>query len=194
VILDAYERIGDAWRQRWDSLSLFTPAGYNGLPGMPFPGEAHSFPTKDEVADYLEAYATRFDLPVRTGVRVNRLTKEEDRFVVAAGDHRFEAEQVVVATGAYQTPRVPAFASDLDPTIVQIHSTEYQNPSQLQEGGVLVVGAGNSGALRSRSRSPGVTLRGCPAETPATNPLAPEPCRTGCSCPSSGSSSRMCSP
>jgi len=146
VILDAHERIGDAWRQRWDSLRLFTPAGYNGLPGVPFPGEAHSFPTKDEVADYLEAYATRFDLPVRTGVRVNRLTKEGDRFVVAAGDHRFEAEQVVVATGAYQTPRVPAFASDLDPTIVQIHSTEYQNPSQLREGGVLVVGAGNSGA------------------------------------------------
>ena len=132
VILDAHERIGDAWRQRWDSLRLFTPAGYNGLPGVPFPGEAHSFPTKDEVADYLEAYATRFDLPVRTGVRVNRLTKEGDRFVVAAGDHRFEAEQVVVATGAYQTPRVAAFASDLDPTIVQIHSTEYQNPSQLR--------------------------------------------------------------
>ncbi len=146
VILDAHDRIGDAWRQRWDSLRLFTPAGYNGLPGVPFPGEAHSFPTKDEVADYLEAYATRFDLPVRTGVRVNRLTKEGDRFVVAAGDHRFEAEQVVVATGAYQTPRVPDFASDLDPTIVQIHSTEYQDPCQLREGGVLVVGAGNSGA------------------------------------------------
>jgi putative flavoprotein involved in K+ transport len=146
VILDAHERIGDSWRQRWDSLRTFTPAGYNGLPGAPFPGEAHSFPTKDEVADYLTAYATRFDLPVRTGVSVDRLTREGDRFVVAAGDHRLEAEQVVVATGAYQTPRVPAFASDLDPTIVQIHSTGYRDPSQLRKGGVLVVGAGNSGA------------------------------------------------
>jgi putative flavoprotein involved in K+ transport len=146
VILDGHERIGDAWRKRWDSLRLFTPARYNGLPGMPFPGSAHSFPTKDEVADYLEAYARRFDLPVRTGVRVDRLTKEGERFVVAAGDRRFEAEQVVVATGAYQAPRIPAFASELDPTIVQMHSTEYRNPSQLREGGVLVVGAGNSGA------------------------------------------------
>jgi len=146
VILDAHERIGDAWRQRWDSLRLFTPAGYNGLPGMPFPGSAHSFPTKDEVADYLEAYAARFDLPVRTGVRVDGLTKQGDRFVVAAGDRRFEAEQVVVATGGYETPSVPAFASRLDPTIVQMHSTEYRSPGQLREGGVLVVGAGNSGA------------------------------------------------
>jgi putative flavoprotein involved in K+ transport len=146
VILDAHDRIGDAWRQRWDSLRVFTPVAYNGLPGMPFPGERHSFPSKDEVADYLEAYATRFDLPVVTGISVDRLTKEGDRFVVSAGDRRFEAKQVVVATGAYQTPRVPAFASALDSTIVQMHSTEYRNPSQLREGGVLVVGAGNSGA------------------------------------------------
>jgi putative flavoprotein involved in K+ transport len=146
VILDAHERIGDAWRQRWDSLRVFTPAAYNALPGMPFPGERHSFPSKDDVADYLETYATRFDLPVRTGVTVDRLTKEGDSFVVAAGDRRFEAKQVVVATGAYQTPRVPAFASALDSSIVQMHSTEYRNPSQLREGGVLVVGAGNSGA------------------------------------------------
>jgi putative flavoprotein involved in K+ transport len=146
VILDGHDRIGDAWRKRWDSLRLFTPVRYDGLPGMPFPGSAHSFPTKDEVADYLEAYATRFDLPVRTGVSVDRLTKGGDRFVVAAGDRRFEAEHVVVATGAYQTPRIPAFASELDPAIVQMHPTEYRNPSQLREGGVLVVGAGNSGA------------------------------------------------
>jgi putative flavoprotein involved in K+ transport len=146
VILDAHERIGDAWRKRWDSLRLFTPARYSGLPGMPFPGPAHSLPTKDDVADYLEAYAIRFDLPVRTGVKVDGLTKEGDRFIVAAGDRRFEAEQVVVATGAYQTPRIPAFASQLDRTLVQMHSSEYRNPSQLREGGVLIVGAGNSGA------------------------------------------------
>jgi putative flavoprotein involved in K+ transport len=155
VILDGHERIGDVWRQRWDSLRLFTPARYNGLPGMPFPGPAPSFPTKDEVADYLDAYARRFDLPVRTGVSVDRLSKNGNRFVLTAGHRRFEAEQVVVATGAYQTPKVPAFASELDPTIVQMHSTGYRNPSQLREGGVLVVGGGNSGAEIAREASRG---------------------------------------
>jgi putative flavoprotein involved in K+ transport len=145
AILDANQRIGDSWRRRWDSLRLFTPARYDGLPGWPFPAPPRSFPTKEEVADYLEAYAGRFDLPVRTGVRVDRLTKEGDRFVVTAGERRFEADNVVVASGVYQTPRLPAFASELDPSIVQMHSTEYRNPSQLREGGVLVVGAGNSG-------------------------------------------------
>jgi putative flavoprotein involved in K+ transport len=146
VILDANQRIGDAWRKRWDSLRLFTPARYDGLPGWPFPAPAWSFPPKDEVADYLEAYATRFDLPVRTGVRVDRLARQADRYVVAAGKNRYEADHVVVASGAYHSPRIPAFASELDPGIVQLHSSEYRDPSQLQEGGVLVVGAANSGA------------------------------------------------
>jgi putative flavoprotein involved in K+ transport len=145
VILDANQRIGDSWRTRWDSLRLFTPARLNGLPGMPYPGPAQALPTKDEVADYLEAYAAHFDLVVRTGVRVDRLSRLGNRFVLTAGDRRFEAEQVVVATGGYQTPRVPTFASELDPSIVQMHSTEYRSPSQLREGAVLVVGAGNSG-------------------------------------------------
>jgi putative flavoprotein involved in K+ transport len=145
VILDANQRIGDAWRTRWDSLRLFTPARYDGLPGWPFPAPAWSFPTKDEVADYLEAYAARFDLPVRTGVRVDRLSRAGDRYVVAAGERRFQADQVVVASGAYQRPRIPTFAPELDPGIVQLHSSRYRDPSQLQEGGVLVVGAANSG-------------------------------------------------
>jgi putative flavoprotein involved in K+ transport len=145
LILDANERIGDSWRKRWDSLRVFTPARYNGLPGWAFPAPPRSFPTKDEVADYLEAYAARFDLPVRSGVRVDGLTKRGNRYIVAAGD-RFEADNVVVASGAYHTPRVPVFARELDTTIVQMHSSEYRNPSQLRAGGVLVVGAGNSGA------------------------------------------------
>jgi putative flavoprotein involved in K+ transport len=145
VILDATERIGDAWRTRWDSLRLFTPARYDGLPGWPFPAPAWSYPTKDEVADYLEAYAARFELPVRTGVRVDRLSRAGDRYVVAAGERRFQADQVVVASGAYQRPRIPTFAPELDPGIVQLHSSRYRDPSQLQEGGVLVVGAANSG-------------------------------------------------
>jgi putative flavoprotein involved in K+ transport len=146
VILDANQRIGDAWRTRWDSLRLFTPARYDGLPGWPFPAPAWSFPTKDQVADYLEAYAAHFQLPVQTGVRVDGLSREGDRYVVAAGKNRLEAGQVVVAAGAYQRPRIPAFAAELDPGILQLHSSQYRDPSQLQAGGVLVVGAANSGA------------------------------------------------
>jgi putative flavoprotein involved in K+ transport len=146
VILDANQRIGDPWRTRWDSLRLFTPARYDGLPGWPFPAPAWSFPTKDEMADYLEAYVARFELPVRTGVRVDRLSREGDRYVVAAGKNRVEADHVVVAAGAYQRPRIPTFAAGLDPGILQLHSSQYRDPSQLREAGVLVVGAANSGA------------------------------------------------
>jgi putative flavoprotein involved in K+ transport len=146
TILDAGERIGDAWRGRWDSLRLFTPARYAALPGMRFPAPAWSYPSRDEVADYLEAYAARFGLPVQHGVRVDQLSEDGGRFVLAAGGRRFEADHVVVASGAYQRPRIPAFAVELDPGIVQLDCTGYRNPSQLRDGGVLVVGAGNSGA------------------------------------------------
>jgi putative flavoprotein involved in K+ transport len=146
VILDAGQRVGDAWRNRWDSLRLFTPARYDGLVGMPFPAAAHAFPTKDEMADYLEAYAARFELPVRTGVRVDSLTRHGDRFLVAAGEQHIEAENVVVAMANYQQPVVPEFARQLDPGIVQLHSLNYRGPGQLAAGGVLLVGAGNSGA------------------------------------------------
>jgi putative flavoprotein involved in K+ transport len=146
VILDAGERIGDSWRTRWDSLRLFTPAHFDGLPGMRFPAPKWTFPTKDEFADYLQAYAVRFDLPVRSGVSVNGLRRDGDRYVVTSGERRFEADRVVVATGAFRVPKVPGFAFDLDPGIVQLHSSEYKNPGQLAVGGVLVVGLGNSGA------------------------------------------------
>jgi len=146
VILDANERIGDSWRKRWDSLRLFTPARYNALPGVPFPGPGHAFSTKDEVGDYLEAYAARFELPVRTGFRVDRLSRNGSHFVVEAGGQLFDAENVVVAMATHQVPRVPSFGHELDPGILQLHSGEYRNPSQLQHGGVLVVGVGNSGA------------------------------------------------
>ncbi|WP_046469345.1 flavin-containing monooxygenase [Allosalinactinospora lopnorensis] len=146
VILDAHERIGDAWRHRWDSLRLFTPARYSGLAGMPFPGGRHTFPTKDEMADYLESYAARFDLPVRTGVRVERVWSNGNGYLVVAGDHVWEADNVVVAMSTHQQPRRPPFADRLDPAIVQLHSADYRNPSQLRDGPVLVVGAANSGA------------------------------------------------
>jgi putative flavoprotein involved in K+ transport len=146
VVLDANARVGDSWRQRWDSLRLFTPARYDGLDGMPFPAPPHSFPTKDEMGDYLESYAKHFALPVRSGVKVDSLSRQGDRYVITAGDRRFEAAHVVVAMATYQTRRVPAFAKELDPAIVQIHSSDYRGPAQLREGGVLLVGAGNSGA------------------------------------------------
>lgn len=146
VILDENERTGDSWRKRWDSLRLFTPARFDGLPGMPYPASAYVFPTKDEMADYLQAYAARFELPVQTGMSVDRLSRNNGKYIVAAGDLRFEADSVVVAMSNWQKPRVPPFARELDPGILQLHSSEYQNPSQLRDGGVLIVGAGNSGA------------------------------------------------
>ncbi|MFG1817654.1 flavin-containing monooxygenase [Kribbella sp. NPDC049174] len=146
VILDAGERIGDSWRNRWDSLRVFTPARYDGLPGSSFPAPGWSYPTKDEVADYLESYAARFRLPVRAGVHVDDLSRENGGYVVTSGLSQYYADNVVVATGGYHAPRIPEFAAELDPTIVQLHSTQYRNPSQLRDGAVLVVGAGNSGA------------------------------------------------
>ncbi|HMK24325.1 MAG TPA: NAD(P)-binding domain-containing protein [Terriglobales bacterium] len=145
-ILDANQRVGDAWRRRWDSLRLFTPARYAGLPGMRFPARGDWFPTKEEVADYLGDYARHFRLPVRNGVRVDRLWKEDGRFLLSAGRQRFESDNVIVAMANYQVPRMPAFARELRPDITQLHSHDYRNASQLQEGGVLVVGVGNSGA------------------------------------------------
>ena len=146
LILEANDRVGDSWRRRWDSLRLFTPAEYSGLPGLPFPAPTGYRPTRDETADYLEAYATRFNLPVRLRTPVDSLARQGHTYLLVAGPHRFEASKVVVATGSYQRPRVPAFASQLDPQIVQLHSSEYRNPDNLQDGEVLVVGAGNSGA------------------------------------------------
>jgi putative flavoprotein involved in K+ transport len=146
VILEANDRVGDTWRRRWDSLRLFTPAIYDSLVGMPFPGPAYAFPTKDEMANYLEAYAARFALPVRTGVTVERVSRSGDRFLVTAGDEMYEADNVVVAMAKYQKSRVPEFAAELDPGIVQLHSIDYRRPGQLQDGPVLIAGAGNSGA------------------------------------------------
>ena len=146
VILDERRQIGDAWRDRWDSLRLFTPGRYNGLPGVPFPGPPSSYPGKDDLADYLNAYARHFEFPIRTGVRVDTLSKAGDRFLLAARGSLISAANVIVATGAYHTPRLPTFAGGLDQRIVQLHSATYRRPSQIQAGGVLVVGAGNSGA------------------------------------------------
>ena len=146
LILEANERVGDSWRKRWDSLRLFTPARFDSLDGMPFPSAPGYFPTKDEMGDYLASYASHFELPVRTGETVTSLTREGDRYLVVTDGHRYEADHVVIAMATFQRPQVPEFATDLDPSIVQLHSSEYRNLTQLQPGGVLLVGAGNSGA------------------------------------------------
>jgi putative flavoprotein involved in K+ transport len=146
VILDAQPRVGDAWRNRWDSLRLFTPGRDCELPGLRFSAQRSLAPTKDEMADYLEAYATHHNLPVRNGVRATRLTRSGDQFVITTTIGEFTATNVIIATGSYGDPKVPSFADHLDPHIVQLHSSAYRNPSQLQPGGVLLVGGGNSGA------------------------------------------------
>jgi putative flavoprotein involved in K+ transport len=146
VILDAGERLGDPWRKRWDSLRLYSPAAYDGLPGMRFPKARASFPTTHEMADYLESYAARFELPVHSGTAVEAIAKHEDGYVLTAGDETYEADNVVVATGVMQEPCVPSFAQELDPRITQLHSSDYRNLTQLQKGRVLVVGGSHSGA------------------------------------------------
>jgi putative flavoprotein involved in K+ transport len=147
VIIDANERVGDAWRKRWPSLRLYTPAGFDGLPGMGFPAPAHSYPTGLEMADYLESYAERFELPVRSGITVDALERNGGGYIVTAGDRHLGADNVVVATGVFQHehPITPEFAAELDPAIRQFHSADYRGPEQLQPGRVLVVGASHSG-------------------------------------------------
>jgi putative flavoprotein involved in K+ transport len=173
AIVDANDRIGDAWRNRWDSFRLFTPSWFDGLPGKPFPGYHWGFPSKDEMADYLESYARHFDIPVETGVRVESLSRDGDRFVAVAGNRRLEADNVVVAMSSWQKPRIPEFATELDPGIRQFHVAEYANPGQLQEGSVLVVGAGNSGAeiAKELARTHEVWLSG---RDTGTIPFRPE--------------------
>jgi putative flavoprotein involved in K+ transport len=147
LILDNAARVGDAWRTHWDSLRLFTPARYDALPGMEFPAEPDHLPGKDEVADYLERYAWVFGLPVRSGERVWAIRRAPGGrgFLVETSVCVYQAEQVVVATGPFQTPLIPGVGSALPREITQLHSSRYRNPSQLPDGPVLVVGGANSG-------------------------------------------------
>jgi putative flavoprotein involved in K+ transport len=145
VVLDAGAEVGHVWRGRWDSLTLFTPAQYDALPGVPFPALADTYPTKDPVADYLRAYVDAFELPVRLDARVTRLSRTGPGFEVRTAAATFRARQVVVATGPFQVPFVPPAADNLDPSVTQVHSADYRNPQALPDGPVLVVGGGNSG-------------------------------------------------
>jgi putative flavoprotein involved in K+ transport len=145
VVLEAAPEVGHVWRSRWDSLKLFTPAQYDALPGMAFPAPADTYPTKDPVADYLQAYVAAFELPVRLNARVTSLIQTDGGFEVQAAGQTYRARQVVVATGPFQVPFVPPMAGKLDASVTQLHSADYRNPQALPEGPALVVGGGNSG-------------------------------------------------
>jgi putative flavoprotein involved in K+ transport len=145
AVLEAGPEIGHAWRSRWDSLTLFTPAQYDALPGTPFPAPADTYPTKDPVAGYLQAYASALEVPVRLNARVTSLSRTEEGFEARTADQVFRAGQVVVTTGPFQTPFVPPAAQGLDESVTQLHSAGYRNPQALPDGPVLVVGGGNSG-------------------------------------------------
>jgi putative flavoprotein involved in K+ transport len=144
-IVDAGPEIGAAWRSRWDSLRLFTSGRYDNLPGMPFPAAPDTYPGKDAVADYLQAYAARFKLPVRLNTKVESLTRSDGGYLAKAGSEALEARQVVVATGPFQVPFIQPIASGLDPGVHQLHSAHYRRPETVPPGKVLVVGAANSG-------------------------------------------------
>jgi len=145
AVLDAGRELGHVWRSRWDSLKAFTPAQYNTLPGMAFPAPADTYPVRDQVADYLQAYTDAFKLPVRLNARVTHLSRTGEGFEVRTADETFRARQVVVATGPFQVPFVPPPGGRLDESVTQVHSAQYRNPQALPEGPVLVVGGGNSG-------------------------------------------------
>jgi putative flavoprotein involved in K+ transport len=145
VIVDRAPDVASAWSARWESLTLFTPRRYDALPGLDFPGDPDGYPGRDEVVAYLRDYAARFDLPLRLGNEATRLTLDDTGFVIALGDGEITADQVVVATGAFEQPRVPGFAGELADDLVQMHSTGYRRPAELPPGRVLVVGGGNTG-------------------------------------------------
>ncbi|MGH8968457.1 MAG: flavin-containing monooxygenase [Actinomycetes bacterium] len=145
TIFEAANEPAAAWRQRWDSLKLFTPVRYSSLPGLAFPGRPYSYPGRDDVITYLTDYATRFELPVELNSRVHSLRKDNGSYLVRLDDRTCTAHQVVVATGPFQNPAVPAIAQQLDPEVAQLHSTAYRSPHDIPDGTVLVVGGGNTG-------------------------------------------------
>ncbi len=182
LILDAGARVGDAWRRRWDSLTLFTAARYSALPGLAFPGDPEHFPGKDEVAGYLEQYAHTFQLPVKLNRRVTALEPADGGYRLATTAGACHAAQVIVAAGAYQRPYIPAAADGLSADVTQLHSADYRNPDQIPGRVVLVAGAANSraGIAEGPGRHPpgGALPRG-QAPAPAAAPARQEPALLG---------------
>ena len=145
LMVDADDEIGSSWLKRWDSLTLFTPSQYNGLPGLPFPMKAGLYPNKQAVADYLKSYVDAFSLPIRLNCQVKQMTKVDGRYLIETNNEQIQADNVIVATGPFHTPNIPACHNQIDSRIVQLHSSEYKNTEQLNVGDTVVVGAGDSG-------------------------------------------------
>lgn len=145
LLLDSHPRIGDSWRNRYDSLKLFTPRSSNALPGLKMPGDPHGYPSKDEVADYLESYARHHNISVRTNEKVEKVVQESNGFRVTTSQGEWTARNVVVAAGPFHKPFIPQLPGAVSDSVYQVHAAAYRNPSQLQEGAVVVIGAGNSG-------------------------------------------------
>ncbi|MCF7756063.1 NAD(P)/FAD-dependent oxidoreductase [Paenibacillus xylanexedens] len=146
LIVDAASSVGESWRKRYDSLRLFTPRMYDGLPGMPLSGNENGLPSKDEIADYFESYAKKMHLPIKLNCVISRLSKQDEVYYAETNDGMIEARNIIVATGPFQTKNVPHFAKSLSESVIQLHSSEYKNMSQLHPGTTVVVGGGNSGA------------------------------------------------
>lgn len=145
LIVDANSETGAPWLKRWDSLKLFTPSEFNNLPGMKFPHKKGHYANKYEVADYLKAYVSKFNIPIEFNHKITSLKKDGDVFTLKSGTKEFKAHHVIVATGPFHKPYTPACHSKISDDILQIHSEHYKSPKQLQEGNTLVVGAGDSG-------------------------------------------------
>jgi len=146
LIIDKGKEVGESWMNRYDSLVLFTPRMYNALPGLKLEGEMQGFPTKNEIVHYLKRYVNKFELPIQFQTELVKLQHQQSIFTIETNQGIFQSKQVIIATGAFQSPRIPSFSSNISKEVFQIHSTQYKNPSQLKEGNVLVVGGGNSGA------------------------------------------------
>ena len=153
VILEAADAVGASWRSRWDSLVLFTPRRHDALPGLAFPGDPDGYPTRDEVVEYLDQYAARFDLPIQFNTAVSSLSDEDGAFRIEAHGRMVAADQVIVATGPFNLPRTPSFAGQLAPGVFQVHSAAYRRPSDVPTGRVLIVGGGNTGFQIARELS-----------------------------------------
>jgi putative flavoprotein involved in K+ transport len=143
LVIDAAPDVGHSWRTRWDSLRLFTSARYDGLPGEDFPGNPDSYPSKDQVAAYLTDYAHRHAFPILTDTRVTRLVPYVGGLAAHTTSGVVYARRVVVATGAFHVPSLPAVDGSF--SVPTVHSSQYRRPSDLPQGRVLVVGGANSG-------------------------------------------------
>jgi len=146
TIVDAHEHTGDSWRERWDSLELFTPREFDYLPGMKMPSTAPKYPRKEDVASFLQTYQERFALPVLNNFQVQKLERTANGFTVSGPADSLEAKQVIIAAGPFHTPRIPDFAVSLSADVWQGHSHTYRRPADVPDGNVLVVGGGNSAA------------------------------------------------